>query len=151
MADDKQNLKDGLEDLLGKAKEGTRKAAQKAEEFGKEAKEKVKEFAEDANEATKNMGNDGKTVAIIAHITIIGWIIALVMNNTNKTEFGSFYIRQVFGILILGLLGWIPILRWIVGILCLILWIMSLISAINGEKKPVFLLGEQFQEWFKSL
>ncbi len=151
MADDKNNLKDDLEDMLGKAKEGTRKAAKKAEEFAQEAKEKVKEFAGKAQEATKDISRDSKNVAIIAHITIIGWIIALVMNNDNKTEFGSFYIRQVLGLIIFGLLSWIPIIGWVIGVLCLVLWIMSLISAINGEKKPVFFLGEQFQDWFRTL
>jgi hypothetical protein len=28
---------------------------------------------------------------------------------------------------------------------------MSLVSAIGGEMKTVFLLGDQFQEWFKSI
>lgn len=151
MAKDKKDLKDDLEDILGKAKEGTRKVAEKAEEFAQEAKEKAKEFAGKAQEATKDISRDSKNVAIIAHITIIGWIIAMVMNNDNKTEFGSFYLRQVLGLIILGLFSWIPIIGWVIGVLCLVLWIMSLISAINGEKKPVFILGEQFQDWFKSL
>lgn len=33
---------------------------------------------------------DGKTKAIIAHITIIGWIIAIVLNSSEKDEFASF-------------------------------------------------------------
>ena len=43
--------------------------------------------------------DDGKTVAIIAYITLIGWIIALVMNNGNKTVLGSYHIRQSLGIM----------------------------------------------------
>lgn len=33
---------------------------------------------------------DGKTKAIVAHITIIGWIIALVINSSEKDEFASY-------------------------------------------------------------
>ena len=148
---DEKKLSDDLNDMLGDAKEGAKKAAHKAEEFADEAKEKAKEFANEAKEAFDNVSKDGKNVAIIAHLTLIGWVIALIMNNGNKTELGSFYIRQVLGIIILALLSWIPLLGWIIGFVCFIMWIMSLISAINGEKKPVFLLGEQFQDWFKSL
>jgi uncharacterized membrane protein len=148
---DEKKLSDDLNDMLGDAKEGAKKAAHKAEEFADEAKEKAKEFANEAKETFTEISKDGKNVAIIAHLTLIGWVIALIMNNGNKTELGSFYIRQVLGIIILALLSWIPLLGWIIGFLCFIMWIMSLISAINGEKKPVFLLGEQFQDWFKSL
>ena len=31
---------------------------------------------------------DGKTIAIISYITLIGWIIALVMHQSNKTSLG---------------------------------------------------------------
>ena len=31
------------------------------------------------------------------------------------------------------------------------LWILSLIGAVNGEKKPTPGVGEMFQDWFKSL
>jgi len=148
---DEKKLSDDLNDMLGDAKEGAKKAAHKAEEFADEAKEKAKEFANEAKETFTEISKDGKNVAIIAHLTLIGWVIALIMNNGNKTELGSFYIRQVLGIIILALLSWIPLLGWIIGFVCFIMWIISLISAINGEKKPVFLLGGQFQDWFKSL
>jgi hypothetical protein len=39
----------------------------------------------------------------------------------------------------------------ILGIGVLILWIIGLIGAIKGEEKPVPLLGEQFQEWFRNI
>ena len=100
---------------------------------------------------TETSSDDGKTVAIISYITIIGWIIALILNNNNKTEFGSFYIRQYLGFLLLGLLVIIPFLGWILGVVIVVAWIMSLVSALGGKMHPSFLLGKQFQEWFKSL
>ena len=156
---DEKNLSDDLEDMIGSAKDGAKKAADKAGDFAEEAKEKAKEFASEAKDAAnefagdaKEILSDGKNVAIIAHMTLIGWIIALVMNSSNKSDFGSFYIRQMLGLLLLGVLSFIPIpfLGVIIWILVVVLWIMSLIGAMGGTKKPVFLLGEQFQSWFKA-
>ncbi|MCR9226738.1 MAG: YtxH domain-containing protein [Flavobacteriaceae bacterium] len=127
--------------------------SEEKKDFGDKAEEAAKDFKEDVNKAFDPANPDsGKTVAIVAHLTIIGWIIALIMNSSNKTEIGSFYIRQTLGIGLLGIvLGIIPIINFIAWIFPLILWIVSLIGAINGNKKPVFLVGEYFQDWFKSL
>lgn len=103
---------------------------------------------------------EGKLRAIIAHITIIGWIIAIVMNNEKKDEFASFYIRQTLGIFVLAiavaflstvLIFIIPFLGVILYLGILVILIMSLVWAISGEKKALPIVGDQFQEWFKSL
>lgn len=94
---------------------------------------------------------DGKTKAIVAHLTLIGWIIALVLNSQQKDEFASFYIRQMLGLIILNFVWIIPILGWIVGIVVLVLWILSIIGAASGEQKPTPVVGQYFQDWFKSL
>lgn len=107
----------------------------------------------------ENTVSEGKTIAIIAYITIIGLIIAFIMNNDKKNSFASFHIRQVLGMALTGLalsvLNVIPILGWLISIfgtiLVIILWIMGLISALNGEEKPVPLLGEKYQEWLGSI
>ncbi len=101
---------------------------------------------------TKTLSMDGKTKAIVAHITLIGWIIALVLNqNDDKDETASFYIRQTLGLLIMGILWAIPIVGWIIGFASFILWIISLVGAISGEPKEVPLVGKYFQDWFKSI
>lgn len=94
---------------------------------------------------------DGKTKAIVAHLTLIGWIIALVLNSQQKDEFASFYIRQMLGLIILNFVWIIPILGWIVGIVVLVLWILSIIGAASGEQKLTPVVGQYFQDWFKSL
>jgi hypothetical protein len=155
---EEKNLSDDLNEMLGDAKEGAKKAADKAEEFAKEAKEKASEFAKEAKDSAKEFSedakvvfSDGKNVAIIAHFTLIGWIIALVMNSSNKTEFGSFYIRQMLGLMLLSLVSIIPVIGWVLWLVVFIAWIMSLVSALGGTMKPTFLFGKQFQEWFNSL
>ncbi|MEM6892955.1 MAG: YtxH domain-containing protein [Bacteroidota bacterium] len=140
-------------DLGDKAEEAAENAKEKASDFAEDAKEAAQEFKEDVKEAfdPKNP-ESGKTVAIIAHLTFIGWIIALIMNSSNKTEVGSFYIRQTLGIFLVSIvLSIIPLVNLVGWILGLVLWIMSLIGAINESKKPIFLVGEYFQDWFKAL
>ncbi|WGH75523.1 hypothetical protein P8625_15905 [Tenacibaculum tangerinum] len=102
--------------------------------------------------------SQGKTAAIISHFWVIGLIIAFVLNMNKRNPFTSFYIRQMLGLNILQLLnGWIiykylgNIAGWIVGVLLFVLWIISLIAAIKGEKKLVPVVGEQFQNLFKGI
>ncbi|MEO6131288.1 MAG: hypothetical protein ABIQ02_05540 [Saprospiraceae bacterium] len=101
---------------------------------------------------------DDKTKSIVAHITIIGWIIALVMNQSDKGPNTSFYLRQVLGIFILAAVG--TILLGLLGIYTLyLIWIflmlglviISLLYALGGTQKPVPVLGVMFQQWFKGI
>ena len=95
---------------------------------------------------------DDKTIAIIAHITVIGWVIAIVMNNNDKSEFASFYIRQMLGIIAIGVLGFIlPFIGILFYVIAIALWVISLIGAASGEKKELPVVGEYFQDWFNSL
>jgi len=95
---------------------------------------------------------DGKTKAIVAHITFIGWIIALVLNSSEKDEFASYYIRQLLGLYLLGLvLTFIPFVGWILNIVVFVFWILSLIGSIQGELKETPVVGKYFQDWFKGL
>lgn len=102
--------------------------------------------------------DNGKTVAVIAYITLIGWIIALIMNNGNKTLLGSYLVRQALGIMCVAIVlnilaGFLDfsIISWIVWVGVLVFWILGLVSAVQGEMKPVPVLGEKFQEWFKGI
>ncbi|HSO87466.1 MAG TPA: hypothetical protein VLQ91_13000 [Draconibacterium sp.] len=95
---------------------------------------------------------DGKTKAIVAHITWIGWLIALIVNSSQKDEITSFYIRQLLGLYLFGLvITFIPVINIIGWILVLVFWIMSLISAVNGEMKELPVVGKYFQDWFKGI
>ncbi len=121
---------------------------ERATNFSESAKRTAQEFENDIIVVSK----DDKNIALIAHVTIIGWIVAFVMNNNTKSEFGSFYIRQMLGLMICGVvLTFIPFFGWILNLGVFVLWIMSLISALNGEKKLTPVVGTYFQDWFKSL
>ncbi len=100
---------------------------------------------------------DAKTKAIISHLFVIGWIIAVILNTSKKEEYASYYIKQNLGIIILGIalriLNVIPLfgpVLWVIGgVLLFVFWLMSFIWSIQGEMKPIPLLGDKFQAWFK--
>lgn len=95
--------------------------------------------------------------SIIAHITIFGWFIALMLNSTDKEEMASFYIRQTLGIYLLGIIGIyvigriIPGISLIIALVTLALWVVSLIGAIRKENMEVPVLGKLFQKWFDGI
>ncbi len=105
-----------------------------------------------------SLENDGKSIGIIAYITLIGWIIAVVMNSSKKNEYASFHIRQMLGLILLSIV--ISILTMninlglfgtILSVLLLVLWVIGFVGAIQGERKLVPIIGENFQEWFKGI
>lgn len=99
---------------------------------------------------------EDRTVAIVSYLTLIGFVVALILHSSKKTQLGSFHLRQMLGILLSWLatvvLVIIPILGWIampiVAIGLFVLWVIGLIGAINGQIKPVPLLGPLYQKWF---
>lgn len=98
------------------------------------------------------MENRSNLIAIISHLTIIGWVVALILNQSNRSEFSSFYIRQSLGIFLIWAIGsWIPFVRWIAMPVGLILLIISLVSAVNNRKEPSPFIGHLFQKWFAGL
>lgn len=95
---------------------------------------------------------EDKTVAIVSYITFIGWIIALVLNSNQKTDLGAFHLRQALGLFITGMiLWWIPVIGWILNIVVFIFWLIGLINAIQGETKPVPIVGDFYQNLFKGI
>ena len=103
--------------------------------------------------------NEGKTTAIIAYITVIGLIIAIILNNDKKNAFAAFHIRQALGVglasLVIGVLNIIPYIGWLAfavgSILLFVMWIVGLINALSGKMKPVPVFGKQFEEWFRGI
>jgi uncharacterized membrane protein len=106
----------------------------------------------------ENTIEEGKTAAITSYVLIVGVLIAMSMNSENKNSFASFHIRQALGISLtfisLGLIIsnfdslMISAPMWIS---VSILWSYGIFSAINGTTKPIPLLGNYFQKWFKSI
>jgi uncharacterized membrane protein len=105
-------------------------------------------------------GGEDKTVAIIAYITLIGFIVAIIIHMNKKTKLGAFHLRQVLGFFLTGIavvfceivLIFIPILGWLCIVALwgsmLVLWVLGLVAAINGQMKPMPVVGPLYQKWF---
>lgn len=103
---------------------------------------------------------EDKTVAILSYITLIGLIVAIALHSSKKTKLGAFHLRQTLGLFLTGvavmvcqfILIFIPILGWlaIVALWCalFVLWILGLVAAINGQMKPMPIVGPLYQKWF---
>jgi uncharacterized membrane protein len=107
----------------------------------------------------QSSSTDPQIIAIVSYITFIGWIIAYVLYQNNKSELAIMHIRQALGIILIGFLGysvsWFPFiggfLGLVIAIAAFIFWIMGLIAAIQRETKPVPLIGDVIQDLFKGI
>ncbi|MFC6096187.1 hypothetical protein ACFPVY_05970 [Flavobacterium qiangtangense] len=106
----------------------------------------------------QNTVEEGKNIALISHITIIGTIIAIILNNDKKNTFASFHIRQTLGIFLLFFALGYPVGLfddWMISsslyIFIFILWAYSFVSALQGQMNLIPLLGSFFQKFFKNL
>jgi uncharacterized membrane protein len=111
----------------------------------------------------QSTADNGKTAAIISYITFIGWLISFFALNKPKTSLATYHLRQTLllficavafqiAVYIIGMI--VPAIAGIlafVGIGFLVLWVMGLIAAINGEEKPMPLIGEKAQDLFKNI
>lgn len=75
---------------------------------------------------------DAKTTSIVAYLTWIGLIIAVVAGDK---EGAKFHVNQALVIMLFSLLSIIPCIGWIWGIFMIVCWIMGLVAAINQEEK----------------
>ena len=101
---------------------------------------------------------DGKTAAILSYIILIGPLIAMSINSENKNSFASFHIRQGLGITILFIGLGLMVSNFNNGMILISMWIFvsvlsmyGMLTAAKGEMKPIPLLGNYFQKWFKNI
>ena len=73
-----------------------------------------------------------------------------VLFNSNKSQLAAYHLRQTLALMILGILVYIVqimlifyhrssagLLLFYYGLASLFLWVLGLVAAINGEKKPI--------------
>ena len=107
----------------------------------------------------ENFNDKGKNTAIVAYMTIIGSVVAIFMNqDENKSQFASFHIRQALGLFIsFFLLGYFvgSIDNWTATfafyLFYFILWLYGFVGALQMQKREIPLVGNFFQNVFKSL
>ena len=103
-----------------------------------------------------------KTMAIVAYITLIGWIISYLefKKSTEKSRLVNYHLGQSLGIIITSfvlsiissiILAIIPSLGFIFYIVLLIpflLLLLGIIAANNEVEKPVPIIGKIFEGRF---
>lgn len=112
---------------------------------------------------TKEAVENGKKMAAVSYLTLIGTLIAWSVNSDTtdgrtKNPFTSFHIRQalginvmfiVVGILISGIDSW-----WATApfyLFCVVLWGFGFAGAIGGKITIAPIVGPVFQRLFKKI
>ncbi|MBQ0117528.1 MAG: hypothetical protein KBS98_06400 [Flavobacterium sp.] len=101
---------------------------------------------------------ESKNIGIYAYITIVGTLVAMMMNAEKQNPYASFHIRQALG---LNILFWG--LSYIIGnfnsmmitscfwVFFIVLWVYAFTGALNGQTRTIPFIGTYFQKWFKML
>jgi uncharacterized membrane protein len=106
----------------------------------------------------QNTINQGKTLGLVAYLTPFGTLISYFLNQDKKNPFTSFHVRQALGLGLLYILVAfvissfndmnISISFWL---FFSVLYLYGIFGAITGKMNKVPLLGDVFQNLFKSI
>ncbi|HLT33987.1 MAG TPA: hypothetical protein VKZ98_09370 [Aquaticitalea sp.] len=101
---------------------------------------------------------EGKTMAIVSYLTLIGTLVAFFMNQEKKNPFTAFHTRQALGLWLLQMiLGYVVSgfdswnITFAFWIAIAVLLFYGVFTAIMGKAEPIPLLGNLFQKIFASL
>jgi uncharacterized membrane protein len=80
---------------------------------------------------------------------VLGWITGLVFFLIEKdSKFVKFHAMQ--SIITFGactILSFIPIVNWFIGIIALVLWILLMVKAYQGQKFKLPFIGDLAEKW----
>lgn len=106
----------------------------------------------------QNTIDEGKTLGLVAYLTLFGTLIAFYMNQEKRNPFTSFHIRQALGLGLLYIIiasvvsnfnnMTISMSFWI---FFSVLFLYGIFGAITGKMNKIPLLGDLFQNVFKSI
>lgn len=105
---------------------------------------------------------NNKTMAIVAYLTIIGWIVAYLSykNSTQKSSLVKYHLGQALGVFLVSLvlsilsaviLAIIPslgIISYIISLISLVLILLGIVTASNEVERPIPLVGSMFEGKF---
>lgn len=93
---------------------------------------------------------EGKTMAVVSYITVIGLLIAYLVNSGKRNTFTSFHIGQSVRVVLLGLANYVlsfllpASLGFIISLISigvLVLAILGIVNAANGKAVPLPVIG----------
>ncbi|MBN2852898.1 MAG: hypothetical protein JXQ23_09220 [Clostridia bacterium] len=87
--------------------------------------------------------SDQKLMGVLCYLWIL-WLIPLLTEHKND-PYIKFHINQgiVLSIVsvIVGILSWIPVIGWLLGIGVFVLTVLGIINAVQLQEKPLPLIG----------
>ena len=106
----------------------------------------------------QNTIDEGKTLGLVAYLTLFGTLIAFFMNKDKRNPFTAFHIRQGLG---LGLMY--IVIAFVISsldsmmismsfwIFFSVLYLYGIYGAITGKLNKIPLLGDLFQKAFNTI
>jgi uncharacterized membrane protein len=92
-----------------------------------------------------------KLKSILAHLTILGWIVAFIFNRMDPDSVTGFYLRQTLGLYLFILIGGlIPSIKVLIVMLLFVLWVFSFVGATQQQQKEIPYLGPVFNGGLKT-
>ena len=114
--------------------------------------------------------DDGKTAGMLSYFFVLGWSMAyFVFHQNEKTSLSSYHLRQTLLLYIsyLAVRYGLPAMFGAIGLPTalfslyifivpvnlgfIILWLIGLKGAVNGEQRPIPIVGQQAQIVFSTL
>ncbi|NRD21503.1 hypothetical protein HNV08_15720 [Winogradskyella eckloniae] len=106
----------------------------------------------------QNTIDEGKTLGLVAYLTLLGTLIAFFMNQDKKNPFTAFHIRQGLGLGILYMIIAFGVSSMDSMMVSMSFWLFfsilyfyGLIGAISGKMNKIPFIGDVFQTIFKSI
>ncbi len=83
--------------------------------------------------------SDQKLMGILCYLGIL-WLIPLLTEHKNDS-FVKFHINQGILVSILMVIGFVPVVGWIIGIIGLVFAIIGIVNVVNMQQKPLPVIG----------
>ncbi len=97
--------------------------------------------------AKSSTGMEENVAALLSYVA--GWITGLIFFLIEKdSKFVKFHAMQsiiTFGAC--AILSFVPFLNWVIWILALVLWIILMVKAYQGQKFKLPVIGDLAEKW----
>ncbi len=100
----------------------------------------------------KTISSNERTIAIIGYITVIGWVIAFILNYKENSKFVAFHLRHGLFLVLLTAFGSIVrSLSELIWVIVLVYMVIGIVYVAHNKKKELPFIGTLVQDWFKGI
>jgi uncharacterized membrane protein len=120
----------------------------------------VKKTTKKVTTTKSSSSNSDDILAVVAYLTIAGWIVTFLLNRDKNNSFVRYHEKQSLAVGLIGLLiaatagivGYLPFGSLVISLaslFVLVLAILGIINALNTKKEPLPVIGKYAEEKFK--